>query len=187
MRCQGGQNQTCSSGGIWQTTGTSTIQLLANPNFDGTAAAWTVGRGIPSIEPAPTFAGFPVAHTAPNVLLEGDYEDAKDDMFQSVTIPAGATSMTLSFYAFVDSFETGALAYDYMTAYISNPNGQNPVGIVQINDLTFTSTWTLFSGPISTTWAGKSVEIGFFGENNDLDHTLFMIDSAALTVTACPP
>ena len=52
-------------------------------------------------------------------------------MFQPVAIPAGATSITLSFYAFVDSFETGALAYDYMTAYISEPNGRNPVGVAE--------------------------------------------------------
>jgi hypothetical protein len=93
----------------------------------------------------------------------------------------------LSFYAVVSTDESGPYAYDFMSAYISGPGGVNPVTIVELSDLTPTPSWTQFSGAISTANAGRNMEIGFYAENDDLYHTLFLIDSAALTVTACPP
>ena len=96
MRCQGGQNQTCDATGLWQNTGTSTLQLLRNGSFDVTPVVWTAS-GDPAITPLPVT--FPVpAHSSPNVLLEAGYAMAADDVFQTVTVPAGATAITLSFF-----------------------------------------------------------------------------------------
>jgi hypothetical protein len=117
----------------------------------------------------------------------GGYAMASDDMYQPVTIPAGATSIVLSFYALVLTDESGPYAYDRMRAYVSDPNGAYPMFIVQLDDLTSTPTWTRFTGQIPNTYAGRNVEIGFWGENDDLYDTLFVIDSTALTVNACPP
>ena len=149
----------------------------------GRVDGWT---GHSEIGPITAGSGLPAAHTSPNVVWEGDYAYAQDDLFQPVTIPAGATSITLSFYALVSSLEIGAVAYDYMTRhYISNPGGASPVSVVQLSDLTFTPTWTLFSGPISTTYAGRGIEIGFYAENDDLYDTLFLIDFGGADVS--PP
>ena len=145
-----------------------------------------IGQGYPEIAPISAGAGI-TAHTPPNIAWEGGYAYAADDMFQPVTIPAGATSIALSFYAFVSSTEVRAYAYDYMDAYVSEAGGAYPVAIVTLDDLTDTPTWTRFSGQIPLTYAGRNVEIGFYTTTDDLYHTNFLIDSTALTVTACPP
>jgi len=49
------------------------------------------------------------------------------------------------------------------------------------------SAWTKFTTQISPTdWAGLAVEIGFLATTDDLYTTSFLVDSASLTVAACP-
>jgi hypothetical protein len=186
MRCVGGQNQTCSTNGLWQSAGTATIQLFGNPNFDTTAASWLIGQGYPEIAPIAAGAGI-TAHTPPNVAWEGGYAYATDDMYQPVTIPGGATSIVLSFYALVSSPEVRPYAYDYLEAYVSDAGGVYPTTLVTLDDLTDTPTWTRFTSQIPLTYAGGNIEIGFYTTTDDVYDTTFLIDSTALTVTACAP
>ena len=183
MRCQGGQNQTCDTNGFWQNTGTSMLQLLRNGSFDTTPVSWTA-YGDPAIV-ALTDPSYILAHTPPNALLEAGYAMAQDDVFQAVTIPAGASSITLSFFAFVGTDDSYAYAYDLMDAYVSEVGGVAPAILVELTNLTVTTNWTRFTAAVPLTYAGRTVEFGFAAATNDLYDTLFLVDTATLNVTAC--
>jgi hypothetical protein len=60
---------------------------------------------------------------------------------------------------------------------------------VQLSNVTpSSSAWTRFTTQLSpTTYAGRSVEVGFLATTDSAFVTSFLIDSASLTVTACPP
>ena len=183
MRCQGGQNQTCDATGFWQNAGTSTLQLLRNGSFDTAPVIWTA-YGDPAIV-APPATSLLQAHTVPNVLLEGGYAMAADDIFQAVTIPAGATAITFSFFAFVGTDESYPYAYDIMDAYVSDVGGVGAVPLVELTNATVTTTWTRFTAARPLTYAGRTVEIGFVATTDDLYDTTFLVDTATLNVTAC--
>ena len=165
MRCQGGQNQICDATGFWQNTGSSTLQLLRNGGFDTTPVIWT-GYGDPAIV-APPATSLLQAHTVPNVLLEGGYSMAADDIFQAVTIPAGASSITLSFFAFVSTTELYPYPYDFMDAYVSDVGGTGAVALIELSNGTVTSTWTRFTAALPLSYAGRTV-----GDRLRRDHRL---------------
>src|SRR5262249_52485771 len=121
-RCTSGQKQLCDASGNWQNSPTPSMQLLSNPSFDLGATGWTEmsglsGAGIinPESEIAPTRA-----HTAPNVAWLGGYNKGEDKIFQTITIPAGATGMMMTFYYMVETDEDPDGVYDTLDAYISN-------------------------------------------------------------------
>jgi hypothetical protein len=186
MRCQGGQNQTCDATGTWQNAGTSVLQLLQNPNFDQGAVSWTQLGGLPGYPLITTLAGLPlVAHTGQYVLWEGGYDDAEDDAYQTLTIPTGATAITLSFYYLIQTEEIG-YAYDGMAAYISDAgtNILNP--LVELTNLDQTTAWTKVTVQVPLTWAGRSVEVGFLTVGDGYYVTSFFVDTVSLNATACP-
>jgi hypothetical protein len=183
MRCQGGQGQTCSANGFWQNAGTSTLQLLRNGSFDTAPVIWTAS-GDPAITQLPV--DFPIlAHTPDYVLLEAGYPMAQDDVFQTVTLPAGATAMTLSFFAFVGTDEYYAYPYDVMIAYVSDVGGGNPLTLVPLSNETVTLDWTRFTAAVPPTYAGRTVEFGFAAATDYDLNTFFLVDTATLNVTAC--
>ncbi|HEY5453461.1 MAG TPA: hypothetical protein VIQ54_32125, partial [Polyangia bacterium] len=187
MRCQGGQNQICDSTGFWQNTGASTIQLLRNPNFDTSPIYWTqvsgLGVGYSIIASPPSGL---LAHTAPFIAWEGGYEDAADDLYQTLTIPAGATSITYSFYYYVATQETAPVVYDAMDAYIYDSVTQQASVLVELSNVTATTAWTLFSVQLPLNLAGRPLDFGFAAITDYDFNTNFFVDTVSLTAAACP-
>jgi hypothetical protein len=188
MRCQGGQNQICDATGFWQNTGASVLQLLKNPNFDTTPAYWTqlsgLGTGYAIIAAPPSSVA---PQTAPFVAWEGGYLNADDDIYQAVTIPAGATSLTYTFYYYVATQETESYPYDIMDAYIWDPTAGQGSVITELSNGTPTAAWVLFSVQLPLSLVGRSWEFGFIAQTDGDLNTNFFIDSVSLTAAACPP
>jgi hypothetical protein len=176
------------AGGMAGTGGSScvptTIQLLKNPNFDTTPTVWTEDSGFGS-----TIIDVPVTglapHTSPYVAWEGGYANAQDDLYQDVMIPAGATSITFSFYYYIATEEDPTYDYDDMTAYVYDPATQGFTPVMNFSNLDATAGWTLFSAPISLAWAGRVAEFGFLATTDSTANTNFFIDTTSVTVTAC--
>jgi hypothetical protein len=187
MRCQGGINQMCDSTGFWQNVGTSTLQLLRNPNFDTTPVYWTdssgLGTGYSIISLPPQ--GF-AAQSGPLLAWEGGYDSAADDLYQTITIPAGATSIVFSFYYYIATQETGTVGYDVMDAYIYDNVTQTPTVVIELSNVNATSAWTLFSKQLPLSLAGGTWDFGFAAITDETVNTNFFIDTVALSVAACP-
>jgi hypothetical protein len=184
IRCQAGMTQTCGSNGAWQNAGTS-VQLIGNPNFDTTAIAWTEasGGGYPLITTPPI-----AAQTSPYVLWEGGYDNANDDCYQSVTIPAGALSISYSFYYLVGTNEVASTnKYDVMDAYLYDPTTNNEQVFLELSNVddNGTTQWRRFSTQLPTGLAGHAWEFGFITSTDYQDFTNFFIDTVSLNVSAC--
>ena len=103
-----------------------------------------------------------------------------------MTIPAGATSLTYTFYYFVATQETESYPYDVMDAYIYDPTTAQVSVITELSNATPTSAWVLFSVQLPLSLAGLSREFGFAAVTDYDLNTNFFIDSVSLTAAACP-
>jgi hypothetical protein len=180
----------CGSGAARRADGGSTCvpittQLLQNASFDSTPVVWTeVSKSAYPLITTPP-ADVP-PHSAPNVAWEGGSLEAQDDLFQDVVIPAGATSITFSFYYVIGTEETDAVPYDQMTAYLFDATTQEGTPIVQFSNVNASMAWRQYSVDIPLSWAGRTGQFGFNAQTDNLNNTNFFIDDVAVTVGACP-
>jgi len=188
-RCSSGQKQVCDASGAWQDTTTPSIQLLANGGFDAanstvwsesTASASTI---ITNESALTTLRG---AHPANLAWLAG-YPNAQDDLSQMVTIPAGASAITLSFYYVIQTQETTAAVADTMDVYTYDAGMMKFTPVASFNDNMPTPSWTRFSISLPVSLAGRTIKIGFQSMTDNAKTTNFFVDSVALDVVACTP
>jgi len=183
-RCSSGQKQTCDATGAWQNTGTATQQVLVNPSFDaGPGSGW---QEISPYEEIWQYDGMQdITPQSPSYMawLAG-YDDAADDLYQDVVVPAGATNITLSFYYAVFTDEITSGIYDTLDVSVG-VNGGAYTLLTELDDNHATSTWTRFSTTLPASVAGQSLELDFFASTDSLDTTSFYIDSVSLTADVC--
>ncbi|HZD95286.1 MAG TPA: hypothetical protein VE133_13585 [Candidatus Sulfotelmatobacter sp.] len=102
--------------------GGTTTQILGNTGFENGSASpapWTVTSGVINNSTSePPHAG------TWDAWLDGYGTTHTDTALQQITIPAGATAATLSFFLHIDSAETSTTtAFDRLTVQIRNSSG----------------------------------------------------------------
>ncbi|MEW2251234.1 hydrolase [Streptomyces sp. NPDC058733] len=167
-----------STGGGTGGGGTCTAaQLLANPGFESGATAWTASSGVISND-----TGEAARTGSYKAWLNGYGAAHTDTLAQSVTIPAGCTSATLSFYLHVDTAETTTTtAYDTLKAQVLDSSGTLLSTLATYSNLNAASGWTQRSFSLAG-YAGQTVTIKFTGTEGSTLETSFVIDDTALNV-----
>ena len=187
-RCANGQKQICDATGTWQDTTSPPVQLLANPAFDAGHTAWTeTTPSSSSIITSDSVLTTLRAHTPSNLAWLAGYANADDDLSQTITIPASASSITLSFYYVVQTQETTAGAFDTMDVYTYDPALAKYTVLATFNDNMATPSWTRFSIILPPSMAGRTIKVGFQATSDMTKNTNFFVDSVALDVVACTP
>ena len=160
---------TCSTGGGTCTTG----QLLGNPGFEtGAAAPWTASTGV-----VDNTAGQPARSGTWKAWLDGYGATHTDTLSQTVTIPSGCTTATLSFYLHIDTAETTTTtAYDKLTVKAGS------TVLATYSNLNKNTGYALKSLNVSS-FAGQTVSISFTGAEDASLQTSFVIDDTALNVS----
>ncbi|MFG2041671.1 putative Ig domain-containing protein [Dactylosporangium sp. NPDC048998] len=148
-------------------------QKLGNPGFEtGSASPWTATSGVinnSSSEPAHSGSW--------KAWLDGYGTTHTDTLTQSVSIPAGCTSYTFSFYLHIDTSETTtSTAYDKLTVKVGSTT------LATYSNLDKASGYTLRSFNVAA-FAGQTVTISFSGTEDASLQTSFVIDDTALTVS----
>ncbi len=146
-------------------------QLLGNPGFEtGSAAPWTSTPAVIN----PNGAGETSHSGTWYAWLDGYGTTHTDTLSQTVTIPAGCTATSFSFWLHIDTAETTTTtAFDKLTitangttlATFSNLNHAN--GYVQ-------HTYSLGS------FAGSSVTVKYTGTEDSSLQTSFVVDDTAI-------
>jgi len=183
-RCSAGNLQTCDASGAWQVTGQATRQLLANPSFDdGPTSSWTQVGTI--IYRESTALDTP-ADTPPFLAWLGGYNRASDELSQTVTIPAGAVSVSLAFSytVFTEEAKKGG-AFDFLNVEVRDPNG-NVTALGQLSNNDAVSTWTRFGAMLPAALAGKTVDLHFRATTDASFVTSFYVDTVTLEAVGCP-
>ncbi|MGW2370901.1 protease pro-enzyme activation domain-containing protein [Kitasatospora sp. NPDC001683] len=153
------------------TGGCTAAQLIGNGGFEtGTAAPWTTSSGV-----VDNSSSQPAHSGSWKAWLDGYGSTHTDTLSQTVSVPTGCASATLTFWLHIDTAETGSTAYDTLT--------------LQANG-TKLKTWSnvnAASGYVQqtvdlTSFAGQTVTLKFTGTEDGSNQTSFVIDDVALNV-----
>ncbi|WP_407638943.1 putative Ig domain-containing protein [Actinacidiphila yeochonensis] len=160
---------TGSGGG---TGGCTASQVIANPGFESGTASWTASSGvIDDSTDAPAHAGNYKA------WLDGYGTTHTDTVSQSVTVPAGCTTASLSFYLYVSTDEaTTGTAYDKLTVAAGSTT------LATYSNLNGGSGYVQRTIDVSSQ-IGKTFTLKFTGAEDSSLATSFLIDDTALNVS----
>jgi len=165
---------------VSNTTGTTT-ELIGNGGFENGSASpapWTVTSGVinnSTSEPPHTgiwdawMDGYGTAHT--------------DSILQTVTIPASATTATLSFWLHIDSAETSTTtAFDKLTVQVRNSSGTVLSTLATFSNLNKATGYQQHTFDL-TSFKGQTIQIFMQGVEDSQLQTSFVVDDVSLQVT----
>ncbi|WP_235950507.1 M4 family metallopeptidase [Phycicoccus flavus] len=151
-------------------------QLLGNPGFESGATVWTGSAG-----PITNNTGRPARSGSWKMWLGGNGSTTTESEQQTVTIPSGASSATLSFYVRIDTSEsTTSTAYDKMQPQLVV--GGATTALATYSNLDATGSYVKKSFDLSA-YKGQSVTVKFVMNEDSVYQTSFVVDDTALTVS----
>jgi subtilase family serine protease len=146
-------------------------QLLGNPGFEtGSAAPWTATPAVVN----PNGAGETAHSGSWYAWLGGFGTTHTDTLAQTVTIPAGCTATSFSFWLHIDTAETTTTtAFDKLTI---TANGTTIATFSNLNHITGYQQHTYSLG----SYAGSAVTVKFTGVEDASLQTSFVVDDTAI-------
>jgi PKD repeat protein len=160
-------------------TNPTTSQLLANTGFESGTTSWTVTTGVGCTNTSCTGE---TAHGGTGFAWMNGYGSAHtDSVAQSVAIPAGKTSASLSFYLHIDTKETGTTAYDTLKVQVLNSSGTVLATLATYSNANAAAGYVLKTLSLNA-YIGQTVTIKFLGVEDSSLATSFVLDDITLTV-----
>jgi hypothetical protein len=155
-------------------------QLLGNPGFENGSASpapWTVTSGV--IDNSTGEA----AHSGSwKAWMDGYGSAHTDSILQSVSIPSGKTSATLTFWLHIDTAETTTVtAYDTLKVQIRNSSGTVLATLATYSNLNANSGYVQKSFSLNS-YIGQSIQVYLVGTEDTSLQTSFVVDDFALNV-----
>jgi hypothetical protein len=148
-------------------------QKIANPGFESGAASWTATPAVIGQNGGqqPTHGG------TWNAWLDGYGFTHTDSVAQSVSIPAGCTNYSLSFWLHIDSTETTtSVQYDKLTVQIGSTT------LATYSNLNKAAGYSQKTFNVGQ-FAGQTVTLKFTGTEDISLQTSFVLDDVALNVS----
>ena len=153
-------------------------QKLGNPGFEVGSAPWTATTGVIG-----AFAGQAPHSGTRFAWLDGYGVTHTDTLTQAVTLPAGCSSYTLSFWLHIDTNETTTVTpFDTLQVQIRNSAGTVLATLATFSNLNAASGYQLRSFDVAA-FAGQSIQVRFVGAEDITLQTSFVIDDTALNVS----
>ncbi|MFF4892493.1 M4 family metallopeptidase [Micromonospora chersina] len=146
-------------------------QLVGNSSFESGSAPWTASSGVV------TNSSSQAARTGSyKAWLDGYGSSHTDTLSQSVSIPAGCSSYTLSFWLHIDTAETTTgTAYDKLTVQVGSTT------LATYSNLNAASGYAQRSFNLAA-YAGQTVTLKWTGVEDASLQTSFVIDDVTLQV-----
>ena len=156
------------------TAGTTTTELIGNGGFESGNTVWTASSGV-----IDNGTGQAARSGSWKAWLNGYGAAHTDTLVQSVTIPAAASTATLSFWLKVVSAETTTTAYDTLKVQVRNTAGTVLATLNTYSNLDKGSSYVQRSFDLSA-WKGQAVQVYFVGVEGPTVATSFLIDDVSL-------
>ncbi|MET7880578.1 M28 family peptidase [Micromonospora profundi] len=151
------------------TGGCAAAQVIGNGGFESGATVWTASSGVitnSSSKPARTGSY--------KAWLNGYGSTRTETLSQSVTVPAGCASYTLSFWTRIDTAETtSSTAYDKLTVRMGSTT------LATYSNLNASSSYVQRTLNVAA-YAGQTVTLTFTGTEDSSLQTSFVIDDVTL-------
>ena len=157
------------------TTGTGTpTQLILNGGFESGDTSWTeTSTG------GYTLADTTLPHTGSYSAYFDGYNSGTDTAYQTIAIPASASTVTLTFYTYVSTQETTtSTAYDKFSAQVRNSSNTVLKTVASLSNLTATG-WQKTTADLSA-YKGQTVRIYFSGTTDSSLTTSFFLDDVSV-------
>lgn len=154
----------------------SCAQSLTNGGFESGSAPWvqTSSGGYNLIDTTRPRTGSYSAYL-------GGYNSGTDTIYQQVTIPATATSATLTYWWNMSTQESGTTKYDYLYARVLDANGNTLTTLQTMSNADTQNTWKQSSFSLLA-YKGQTVRIYFKGTTDSSLPTNFFVDDVSLNV-----
>jgi subtilase family serine protease len=151
--------------------------LVTNGGFEGSASPWTVSSGVYCTNS--TCSG-ETAHAGTGFLwLDGYGTTHTDTASQSITIPAGKTSASLTFYLHIDTAETTkTTAYDTLAVGVTS--GSTTTTLATYSNLNAATGYVQKTISLNA-YIGKTVTLKFTGKEDSSAQTSFVLDDVAVS------
>ncbi len=158
----------------------SPSQLLGNTGFEsGAASPWAMSSGTLCSNSG---CSGEVAHSGSwFAWLDGYGTTHTDTLSQSVAIPSGKTSATLSYYLHIDTAESGSTAYDTLKVQVLNSSGSVLATLATYSNVNAATGYAVHTANL-TPYIGQTVTIKFTGSEDSSLQTSFVLDDITLTV-----
>jgi hypothetical protein len=158
------------------TSTTPPTQLLGNPGFEtGTASPWVATAGV-----IDNTASQPAHSGTWKAWLNGYGTTHTDSLYQQVTIPAGVSSATLTFWLHIDSAETTTTTqFDTLKVQIRNSANTVLATLQTYSNLNKAAGYSLKTFNLNA-YIGQTIRVYFLGVEDSSLQTSFVIDDTAL-------
>ena len=120
-------------------------------------------------------------HTGTHSAYLGGYNNGTDTIYQQVTIPATATSASLSYWWYKTTQEACCTPYDYMYVQVLNSSGAVLGTLQTLNNASTGNTWTKSTFSLLA-YKGQTVRIYFKVTTDPSLVTSFFVDDVSLNV-----
>ncbi|MCO1594367.1 M28 family peptidase [Micromonospora sp. RHAY321] len=144
-------------------------QVIGNGGFESGSAPWTASSGVIT-----NSSGQPARTGSYKAWLNGYGTTRTETLSQSVTVPAGCASYTLSFWLHIDTAETtSSTAYDRLTVQVGSTT------LATYSNLNAAAGYTQRTFNVAA-YAGQTVTVRFTGTEDASLQTSFVIDDVTL-------
>ncbi len=151
-------------------------ELLLNRGFESGSANWTATAGVIT-----NSTGQTPRTGAWYAWLDGYGTTHTDSLFQQITVPASANTVTLSFWLKINSSETTTVTpFDTLRVQIRNSSNTVLATLATYSNLNETTGYTLQTFDI-TAFRGQTIRIYFLGQEDSSLQTSFVIDDTSVT------
>ncbi|MCZ7438351.1 M28 family peptidase [Micromonospora sp. WMMC241] len=146
-------------------------QLIANGGFESGNTSWTASSGVITND-----SGQAARTGTYKAWMDGYGSSHTDTLSQSVTLPAGCASYTLSFWLHIDSAETTtSTAYDKLTVQVGSTT------LATYSNLNKATGYTQRTFNLAG-YAGQTVTLKWTGVEDASLQTSFVVDDVTLQV-----
>ena len=150
-------------------------QLISNGGFESGGSGWTeLSSG--GYEIVDTYN----PHTGTKSADLCGYNNCTDSIYQTITIPSNATTVTLTYYDYISTQETSH-SYDFFTAQVRDSSGNVLKTLQSLSDGSGVNSWYKSTFDLSS-YKGRTVQIYFKGTNDSSNPTDFYVDDVSVTV-----
>jgi serine protease len=154
-------------------------QKLGNPGFESGTSPWTQTAGVIG-----SYTSEPAHSGTRNAWLDGYGTSHTDYIYQNVTLPSGCSGYSLTFYLHIDTAETTTTtAYDTLKVQVLNSAGTSVLAtLATYSNLNHATGYQLRTLNLSA-YAGQTVRLRWYGQEDSSLQTSFVVDDTACTVS----
>lgn len=145
-------------------------EQLTNGGFESGSTGWTLAGGAAVTTTRP--------HAGTHSVTLGGTNSSTETLTRSVTVPAGSSATTFSFWTYITTTET-THSWDFLTTTVRNSGGTVLKTVSTQSDAGPTGAWHQTSADLSA-YAGQTVTLSFSAVNGTKSPTTFSVDDVSL-------